>query len=148
MSSYKHILVAVDFSPTTPPLVIKALDLVSGQSSHLTLHHVVEYLPPLDLSYEPISSPDWLLEETELKKSAQKSLQEFSEKMHLNNADLVVTVGTPKYEIVQVANEKKVDLIVIGSHGRHGLKRLLGSTADGVLHLSNKDVLAVRLQES
>ena len=40
-----------------------------------------------------------------------------------------------------------VDLIVVGSHGRHGLALLLGSTADAVLHHAKCDVMAVRLQD-
>jgi universal stress protein A len=44
-----------------------------------------------------------------------------------------------------MAVERGADLIVIGSHGRHGLQLLLGSTANGVLHLSECDVLAVRV---
>ena len=57
-------------------------------------------------------------------------------------------MGSPKTEIVRVANENKVDLIIVGSHGRHGLALLLGSTANGVLHHATCDVLAVRLQDN
>ena len=44
-----------------------------------------------------------------------------------------------------IAQSKKVDLIVVGSHGRHGLGLLLGATANGVLHGANCDVLTVRV---
>jgi universal stress protein A len=47
---------------------------------------------------------------------------------------------------VRIAKERGVDLIVVGSHGRHGLQLLLGSTANGVLHLAECDVLAVRVR--
>ena len=57
-------------------------------------------------------------------------------------------MGSPKTEIVRVANEHKVDLIIVGSHGRHGLALLLGSTANGVLHHATCDVLAVRLRDN
>lgn len=56
-------------------------------------------------------------------------------------------MGSPKLEIVRVAEERQVDLIVVGSHGRHGLALLLGSTANGVLHHAKCDVLAVRLAD-
>jgi len=50
-------------------------------------------------------------------------------------------------EITRYADDKQADLIVIGSHGRHGLQRLLGSTATPVLHNAKCDVLAVRIKE-
>jgi universal stress protein A len=40
-----------------------------------------------------------------------------------------------------------VDLIVVGSHGRHGLQLILGSTANAVLHHASVDVIAVRVKE-
>jgi len=51
----------------------------------------------------------------------------------------------PETEIHTLANEIGADLIVVGSHGRHGLALLLGSTANGVLHGAPCDVLAVRV---
>lgn len=47
----------------------------------------------------------------------------------------------------EIANEIKADLIVIGTHGRSGIKRLLGSTANAVLHGTKQDVFAVRVHE-
>jgi universal stress protein A len=53
--------------------------------------------------------------------------------------------GVPKEEITQIAQQENVDLIVVGSHGRHGFALLLGSTANSILHHAHCDVLAVRL---
>jgi len=55
--------------------------------------------------------------------------------------------GHAATQILQLAEDKQVDLIVIGSHGRHGWKLLLGSTANAVLHEAKCDVLAVRIPE-
>jgi len=57
-----------------------------------------------------------------------------------------VELGATKQEIVRIAATQGVDLIVIGSHGRHGIGRLLGSTANAVLHGAGCDVLAVRIR--
>jgi universal stress protein A len=57
-----------------------------------------------------------------------------------------IEMGSPKAEIIRIAREQRVDLIVLGSHGRHGLSLLLGSTASSVIHHAECDVLAVRLQ--
>jgi len=51
-------------------------------------------------------------------------------------------------EIIKIAEENNVDLIIVGSHGRHGLALLLGSTANGVLHHAKCDVLAVRIKDA
>jgi universal stress protein A len=56
-------------------------------------------------------------------------------------------MGSPKLEIVRVAEENNVDLIIVGSHGKHGIALLLGSTANGVLHHAKCDVLAVRIYD-
>lgn len=56
--------------------------------------------------------------------------------------------GVPKQEITQVADEQQADLIVVGSHGRHGLELLLGSTTNAILHHANCDVIAVRLRDA
>ena len=58
----------------------------------------------------------------------------------------LVEVGSAKVEIVRIADEQGADLIVLGSHGRHGVGLLLGSTASSVIHHASCDVLAVRLK--
>ncbi len=55
--------------------------------------------------------------------------------------------GVPGQEIVRLAEQEQIDLIIVGSHGRHGLALLLGSTASNVLHHAKCDVLAIRLQD-
>jgi universal stress protein A len=59
-----------------------------------------------------------------------------------------LTYGQPRQEIHHLAKEQGCDLIVVGSHGRHGLALLLGSTANDVLHGAPCDVLAVKLVKS
>ncbi len=147
MAVYEHILVAVDFSSAADTVGARAVELSRRFEARLHLIHVVEYLPPLDLAYEPISTPDWGIDEAELVNVAQQSLEAFARRLGVEDATRDVVVGVPRYEIVRAAGEHEADLIVIGSHGRHGLGRLLGSTANGVLHSAPCDVLAVRLQE-
>jgi universal stress protein A len=56
-----------------------------------------------------------------------------------------VSIGGPAAQIVDTAESLGADLIVVGSHGKHGLGLLLGSTANGVLHQAKCDVLTVRI---
>ena len=64
---------------------------------------------------------------------------------HGLSAETLAVVGSPAQEISRHARDTTADLIVVGSHGRHGLGRLLGSTANGVLHGVACDVLVVRV---
>ena len=57
-------------------------------------------------------------------------------------------MGAPKNVIIHQAEKLKADLIIVGSHGRHGIQLLLGSTANGVIHHAHCDVLAVRIADN
>lgn len=147
MSDYENILVAIDFSAATEQVIKAATDLASRYQANLSLIHVVEYLPPIDFTGDLGLASDWIANEDDLIKHSKKSLQKLATQYDLSPSSQIVRLGTPKYEINQVADEQKVDLIIVGSHGRHGLGRLLGSTADGIMHNAHCDVLAVRVKE-
>ncbi len=143
MNSYKHVLAALDFAPENQAVLNRATALAAANQARLTLLHVVEYAP---LAYAgDLIMPDEVVLDRELADQAKQRLAELRRGPGLADAELAVEIGTPKHEIVRVAKEQQVDLIVIGSHGRHGLQLLLGSTANGVLHLAPCDVLAVRM---
>jgi hypothetical protein len=77
-----------------------------------------------------------------------KSLMQLGEKLAVDLANRWMLWGVPKQEIIHIAEQEKVDLIVVGSHGRHGLALLLGSTANSILHHAKCDVMAVRLKDN
>ena len=83
----------------------------------------------------------------ELEKQAQSQLEELGERLGVPAERQHMEVGITEKEILRLAEEQNVDLIVMGSHGRHGLALLLGSTANAVLHHANIDVLAVRVNK-
>ena len=146
MRSYKHILLAVDFFENGKAVVNRARDLADKYQAKLSIIHVVDSLPITDAGYGA-DIPFNMDLTTELMAGAKIRLAKLSEKPAVTKDRLWLEMGSPKTEIIRVAEENKVDLIVIGSHGRHGLALLLGSTANGVLHHANCDVLAVRLQD-
>jgi len=145
MSDYTHILVAVDFSSSSEQIVTKARDIAKNNNARLSLLHIVEYLPPIDSIYEPVLASTWAIDETELLSQAKNSLKKFSKKLNLDDAQQQVVLGTPKHEISQFVKDQQCDLIVMGSHGRHGINILLGSTANAVLHEMPCDILAVKI---
>jgi universal stress protein A len=90
---------------------------------------------------------DWNVDEDEMQQQAERSLQQISRRYNLENADLHVRIGRPKNEIAQFVEQHHCDLVVLGSHGRHGISLLLGSTANAVLHAMPCDVLAVKTEQ-
>ena len=145
MSDYTHILVAVDFSSTADLVVAKASEIAQKNNSKISLLHVVEFLPPIDVAYEPVLNSNWIIDEDELLKQSEKSLKNLCQKHDINRANSFSQMGVPKHEIVQFANSNQCDLLVVGSHGRHGLSLLLGSTANAILHAMPCDVLTVQI---
>ncbi len=146
MESYKNILLAVDFFEHCEAVANRAKDLAIKYQAQLSIIHVVDSLPITDAGYGT-DIPFNMDLTAELMAGAKERLAKLAKKLAVTEERLWLEMGSPKTEIVRVAEENQVDLIVIGSHGRHGLALLLGSTANGVLHHASCDVLAVRLQD-
>ncbi|MDD5461480.1 MAG: universal stress protein [Methylococcales bacterium] len=146
MENYKHILLAVDFYEHCEAVANRAKDLAHRFQAKLSIIHVVDCLPMTEAGYG-MDMPFNMDLTAELMAAAKKKLAKLAEELAVTEDKLWLEMGSPKTEIIRVAAENKVDLIVVGSHGRHGLALLLGSTANGVLHHAACDVLAVRLQE-
>ena len=146
MENYKHILLAVDFFEHCEAVANRAKDLAIKYQAKLSIIHVVDSLPITDAGYGA-DIPFNMDLTTELMAGAKKRLAKLAERLDVTEDRLWLEMGSPKTEIIRISEENNIDLIVIGSHGRHGLALLLGSTANGVLHHATCDVLAVRLQD-
>ena len=146
MNTYQHILMAVDFSEHGKRVAEKAKQMAEQNQAQLSLLHIVDNLPITDASYGPIIPFDVDITE-ELMAAAKKRLATLADELGVPEDKQWLEIGSPKLEIVRIAEENNVDLIVVGSHGRHGFALLLGSTANGVLHYAKCDVLAVRLKD-
>ena len=146
MENYKHILLAVDFYEQGDLVANKAKAIAVKYQAKLSIVHVVDNLPVMDTNYG-IDIPFNMDLTTELMAGSKKRLTHLAEKLAVPTERPWLEMGSPKTEIVRVAQENDVDLIVLGSHGRHGLALLLGSTANSVLHYATCDVLAVRLRD-
>lgn len=145
MGAYQHLLLAVDFSPDAEVVGARAVDLAQRYGARLSLLHVVEQVP-VDPANDLVV-PEQILLDGQLMDNARESLQELARRLGIPDAPCRLELGTTKNEIIRVAKEQQVDLIVVGSHGRHGLALLLGSTANAVLHAAPCDVLAVRIKD-
>ncbi|WJW75904.1 universal stress protein [Thiohalobacter sp. IOR34] len=145
MSDYTHILAAVDFMPDHRQVTERAGALARQNAARLTLVHVVEFLP-MELADELVLPSDVELER-QLVEVAEARLEAIAAELEgIQDIERRVEIGPTRHEILRIASEEAIDLIVIGSHGRHGIGRLLGSTANGILHGAPCDVLAVRIR--
>lgn len=147
MAIYENILLAVDFNPgDDDPITLRAMGIAECTKGKLSVIHVIEYPYNYGAPYEIPTMIEW---QEEIEKSAKKQLVEFGAKLGIPPERQHLQVGVPKNIILDVAEKIQADLIILGSHGRHGLNLLLlGSTANGVLHGAKCDVLAVRIEEA
>ena len=143
MANYLHILIAVDFTPEAEQITSRARELARQNGSRVSLVHVVEMDLPLYPSELPL--PGELDFGKRMLEYAEVSLKDLAITHGLGDARRYVDVGSAKTVIVKLAQDIDADLVVLGSHGRHGLQRLLGDTANGVLHRASCDVLVVRI---
>jgi len=147
MANYKNILIAVDFSDAVDTVIQKAVEVAQRNHSQFTVLHAVEFFPPPDIGYDLAPTSNWTMYSEVLIKNATESLKKLCDKYQLTEVKQVVVLGTAKYEICNYASEYDCDLIIMGSHGYHGIRRLLGSTANGVLHEMPCDVMAIKITE-
>jgi nucleotide-binding universal stress UspA family protein len=152
---FERVIVAVDGSPTSNRGLKAAIGLASDQKAELSIVHVIDSMATVssagDIGYIPAGYIDTMLDS--LRKNGRKVLA----KAEAAARDAGITAKTVLVEtkggsiadaILSQARKLRADVIVLGTHGRSGLGRvLLGSDAEAVLHGSRVPVLLVRSPE-
>lgn len=148
-AQYSHLLLATDLQADNAEIVAKAMAMSQLYQAKLSLIHVVESLP-LYFGNDLVSPvlPETQELETQMLDLAKEKMAQWVEKYQLSGDDCHVETGVAKLTIAEFAKDHAVDLIVIGSHSRHGLSSFLGSTARAVLNVAPCDVLAVKVKTS
>ena len=145
MSVYNKVVLALDLNEEAEKIFIKA-KAVLKEGGDLFVIHVME---PLDAIYFSdaygAASVQFQKAQDEMQAITKKRLEEFCQKHNVKVSHQTLIIGSPAKEIRSFAEEKNAEAIVLGTHGRHGVGLLLGSTANGVLHGTPCDVLAVRI---
>lgn len=144
--AYQHVLFAADFSEDATRIGERAKEIARKYEARLSMIHVVEDVNiGLGGGYELLPVlPD--LPDEALLQEARAVLGDLARRLGAEDAEKwVVNAPSTKEGILGAARDHGADLIVVGSHGRHGLALLLGSTANAVLHGAPCDVLAVRI---
>lgn len=142
MNLYKNILVAVDLHPHYDDHTIESAVAFSKEmGAQLTILHAVE---PIH-AYGAAQGYEIILEvEEKIMREAQKSLNTLGEKFGIPVEKQLIIKGPSKTIILENAKKLNMDLIIVGSHSRHGLHLFFGTTADGVTHNAHCDVLSIR----
>jgi len=138
MKKIKRIFIATDFSDTSKEAFNQAVQLARQMDATLLLAHVIE---PIDMAVshlEPFGFP-----ELRLQQRLDRMVQPVREEGLLVETHLLK--GDPAAEIIKAAGDLQCDLIVMGTHGRTGVPRLLmGSVTERVLRTSPLPIVAVR----
>jgi universal stress protein A len=154
MSAYRKVLVAVDLAADNRTIMERASGVVAADGE-LSIIHVMEPayfyygLTPTHQIGVPTTTlgfPDHT--EEELTRRATAQLEQFGEDFGVPSERRFLERGQAATHILELGEEHGIEVIVLGSHGRHGLQLLLGSTANAVLHRATCDVLAVRVYEA
>lgn len=144
---YKNILVAIDLEDEAAEPVLDCAERLAGEETTLWVAHVID--PQyLQYSFDPTFDGAWLKElRQRAGETVAKRLGDLCEPRGVAPAQQLVLEGHPAWELRKYAAENSIDLLVIGTHGRRGWQRLLGSTAAAVLHDTPTDVYVCRIQK-
>jgi nucleotide-binding universal stress UspA family protein len=136
----KTVVVPVDFSEDAMAALATAREMVKDPT-HL---HVIHVLPLLEVTDPGVI---WeTIDDESRRKHAEKALREELERLNVDKGVcMVVRFGDPGHEIVDYAEQVEAGLVVVSSHGRSGLRRLLlGSVAERVVRLAHCPVLVLK----
>jgi nucleotide-binding universal stress UspA family protein len=135
------ILIPIDFSPFSECALELGASLARDLGAKVSLVHALN-LPGYPLNDRQTATPAALLI-TEMRKMARKKIQEMAARARLSGTAEVVE-GSPTMAICGYAAAADVDLIIISTHGRSGLKHaLLGSVAERVVRHADCPVLVL-----
>jgi len=142
MSNYTHILVGLDLTDECQHILTKAKTLAEQSNAQLSIAHIIE---PLAFAYGGDVPIDLTEAQRVIEEQAKTRLQSIADTFDIHEQNQIISIGHTSGALREIAEAKEADLIVVGSHGRHGLALILGSTANGVLKGAKCDVLAVRV---
>jgi nucleotide-binding universal stress UspA family protein len=144
---YNRILVAVDGSETSTLSLREAIELAKDQHASLRIIYIVD----LTLIYTDVGAPAVEYQKT-LQAAGEKVITACSAVARGSGIEFdavaipINTIGQHIYDAIEdEAKRWQADLIVVGTHGRRGIRRfLLGSVAEGVARVASKPVLLIR----
>jgi nucleotide-binding universal stress UspA family protein len=143
---FSRVLACTDFSEPGNRAIEAAMDVLDEDTT-LLLTHVLETLPVPNPMYAHYSPSEWDQDTvSKAEAEARRALQALVPKKKAGaRVELMVGHGRTVHEILRIAEEHGIDLILVGTHGRSGLEHLLlGSVAERVVRHAKCSVLMVR----
>lgn len=143
----QQIILATDFSEVSEAAAVHAQRLSEASGAGLLVLYADRFIPPIDFIEMPAG---YFLDQSEqLRKMVEQKMDEYTAQRFAGSRfETRVVVDAPEIAIVEAAREHPSCLIVMGTHGRSGLKRaLLGSVSDSVIHQASCPVLTVRCDD-
>ena len=144
MGGFKKILFPVDLSDVSPDIVPWVLVTAKKFEAEIHLLFVVRNLEHLASVYVPVVSIENF--EDEIVKGAETKIDEFANTHFKGYAPLrtKVVIGDPSEEILGYVKAEQIDLVIMGTHGRKGLEKIIfGSVAERVIKMSTAPVLSI-----
>ena len=143
---FKSVVVATDGSKWSASAASEAIGIAKRNSAKLTALAVVpaELAMPTDIDFATIAREKLADQEMQAAEKNARAVKEAAQKEGVD-AQAFVMSGKPADAITEIAKDQKADLVIVGSHGRTGLDRLLmGSVAERVIVLASCAVLVVK----
>jgi universal stress protein A len=141
MKQYHRILVATDNSEQCRCVLDRVREFQQEDDVQLSLLQVLEHMPATVAS--DVVPPEGMDKAAWVELTARDHLRQLAEQNQLVDAQVFVVAGSAEEEIVKVARQQRADLIVMGTHARHGIERLRHSTTDSIVRHAPCDVLTV-----
>jgi len=146
----KHILVATDFGEPSDAALAYGRQLARTFGARLTVFHAAQDVASRGYGSEGFVfiDPDWQRQVDAAAGERTRSLISDEDRSELGAEAVVVTAVSPAEAIAEYARRERVDLIIVGTHGRRGVKHLMmGSVAERVVRTAPCPVLTVRHPE-
>jgi nucleotide-binding universal stress UspA family protein len=150
MSIFARILVPVDGSDQSARAIDLAIDVAKATGGELAFCHVVDRSRiAVETANIPFADPTPLIQEADSEGEKLLAAAAALATAAGLSATKCLCDGAPVDAILKAAHDEKIDLIVMGSHGRRGLERfVVGSTTEGLMRESDIPVLVVRVAKS
>ncbi|HET7322927.1 MAG TPA: universal stress protein [Halococcus sp.] len=143
---YNNILIPTDGSDGVQDAIEEGIALAKQTDATVHALYVID-----NRDYGTVPDAEWMGLQGALENAGETAVEAVAERAETAGVETVTAIeeGTPQDEIVEYANEKGIDVIVMGTHGRSGVDRfLLGSVTENVIRRSEVPIHVVRISDS